>query len=230
MIREPSPLQPTAHRRVYDGEFGAHAHGHAQVLIALSGQLELGWGARCVRVDVSNGVVVPAGLDHDYGTRQRADILVIDTPAQPGIDRARRFAVPAGWQRRLPSLGLQGLVDEIAGRPVARARRALDLDALARHIDGDLRRAWSVRELACWAALSPQHLHERLWQDAQCTPMQFVRARRLAAARRLRASGQGPLQAIAQQVGYASASALAYALRRDHERQGRPVAARAAAH
>lgn len=214
MVTAPPLTRALAHQRVYSGEFGAHVHGHAQVLIGLSGQMELGWGTHGLRVDASNGAVIPAGLAHDYGTRDRADVWVIDAPMQHGLERARRITVPAGWQARLASQGVQALLDELAGRGRARPRRALDLAALARHIDSDLTRRWSVRDLARWAALSPQHLHERMLQDAQCSPMQFVRSRRLSAARTLRDARRLSLREVSERVGYSSASALAFALRR----------------
>lgn len=220
-------LHPVGGVRRYAGEYGSHTHDHAQLLFGLTGGLELGFGPRAERVDVATGFVIPAGISHDYGTRHAARVMVVDLPMQPGTDRVRRFAVPGHWMQRLGAapawVELEGLVQALLGCPPARASRPLDVARLVRCIDQDLARRWTVDDLVQLAHLSASQLHVRLQAACGLAPMALVRSRRLLAARQRLEQGQ-PLETVALQVGYASASALAFALRRaglQRDRRGR---------
>ncbi|AVS60541.1 cupin, partial [Paracidovorax avenae] len=81
--------------RHYSGEHAAHAHDHAQVLVGLQGRMELEVDGRAAFVDASCGILIPAGARHGYLASPGARFCVVDAAAQPGMDRLRRFAVPA---------------------------------------------------------------------------------------------------------------------------------------
>lgn len=212
-----SLLQAVGGVRHYAGSYGPHAHDHAQLLLGLDGGLELGFGPRSGRVAPGEGFIIPAGVAHDYGTRAAARVMVVDLPMQEGTDRVRRVRVPAGWLEQVRQspfrLDVQGLVDMLLASRSARPARALDLAAVVRRIDADLSYRWTVADLASMTHLSATQLHDRLQLASGLSPMALVRSRRLLGAQyRLR---QGmPLETVALQVGYASASALAFALRR----------------
>lgn len=200
--------------RRYAGEYPTHRHEHAQVLLGLQGSLQLDVDGHAAHVDASCGLVVPAGAGHAYLTDGTAHVVVLDCEPGPATGRFRRFRLPAGWQhehRRLDSAALLAGLDAL---PTLHPRRRIDLEALARQIDADLARTWTVAELAALCHLSPQRFRARFPELAGTSPLAWLRRRRLDEAQRLLGLGWG-LETVALQVGYAGASALSHALRRD---------------
>jgi AraC-like DNA-binding protein len=212
--------------RHYGAEGGRHAHDHAQVLFGLEGTLEMEVEGHAAWVDATCGLVIPAGRSHAYRARTEARVLVVDCDPGAITDRFRRFALPAGWPRQVRTQrpDLATLLGTAASAPAVRARRRIDLDALAARIAGDLARRWTVDDLAAACCLSPQRLRARLAQALGCSPQAFVRARRLDAATRLLRQGMG-LEAVALAVGYGGAPALSTALRRDRDTGARALRA-----
>jgi AraC-like DNA-binding protein len=211
--------------RRYDQEGGRHAHDHAQVLFGVDGTLELEVEGRAAWVDATCGLVVPAGASHGYAAVRTARVLVLDLPASPATDRMRRFALPAGW--REPAPGVEDLLATLLAAPTLASRRRLDLDVLAARVDADLARRWTVADLAAACCLSPQRLRARFAQALGLAPLDFVRARRLDRAEQLLHQGLS-LDAVALQVGYARASALSAALRRERNTGARTLRRRRA--
>jgi AraC-like DNA-binding protein len=202
---------PVVSVRRYSGEHTAHAHEHAQVLYALQGRMELEVGGRAAFVDTACGMVIPAGVAHGLLAQPGTSVFVIDAPAQAGTDRPRRFAVPARWPDAADAASRLG---HILQAPRVLARRAVAPAALERAVCAALHEDWPTARLAALCALSAPRFHARWLELTGLTPQAWLRARRLDAAERALARGQ-PLEITAMQVGYASASALAYALRRE---------------
>jgi len=200
--------------RRYAGEYGVHEHEHAQVLVGLSGRLELELDGRAAYVDASCGLIVPAGVAHGYLAQSPAEVLVIESPVREGLARVRKFAPPAHWKGAGAALDVAAAVEALAGAGTLLQRRPIDLDLLRAHVDGELHGNWSTPRLAALCQLSPQRFHARFVELAGMAPAAFVRQRRLDEAQRLLRAGLA-LEAVALQVGYASASALAFALRRE---------------
>jgi AraC-like DNA-binding protein len=200
--------------RCYSGEYPMHRHDHAQVLLGLQGSLQLDVDGQAAYVDASCGLVVPAGASHGYMAQGTARVVVLDCDPGPSTDRFRRFSLPMHWPRGRPHGDAAALLAALDALPTVQARRRIDLDALARRVDADLARAWTLADLAALCHLSPQRLRARFTELAGASPLAWLRKRRLDEAQRLLGLGWA-LDATALRVGYASASALSYALRRD---------------
>lgn len=200
--------------RHYAGEYGAHEHDHVQVLVGLAGRLELELDGRAAYVDASCGLIVPAGIVHGYEASGPAKVLVIESPVRAGLARMRRFAPPPHWKDLRQALDGSAAMEELAGVDTLLQRRPIDPAKLESHIDGELHGSWGTARLAALCQLSPQRFHARFVELTGMAPAAFVRRRRLDEAQRLLRAGLS-LEAAALRVGYASASALAFALRRE---------------
>ncbi|MFP4136857.1 MAG: helix-turn-helix domain-containing protein [Halomonas sp.] len=95
----------------------------------------------------------------------------------------------------------------------------LDLVRLERFIETNLARRLSVADLAREACLSEAHFRHCFRRQTGLTPWQYVRRRRLEAARRLLDESRLPLAQIAALTGFSNQSALSHACR---EAYGQP--------
>lgn len=219
MSREPSSPSPVLEQaqtsvRSYSGEHQAHAHGYAQILFALQGRMELEVGGRPSFVDSACGMVIPAGADHGYLAAPQTLVLVIDAPMAQGLDKLRRFAVPPPLRFPQCSLSIAAQMALVLQAPSLLQRRGLDLQWLQNKVQAALHESWPTARLASLMHLSVAQFHARFVELAGHTPQDWLRGLRLDAAV-LQLKQGAALEATALRCGYASASALAYALRRE---------------
>ena len=205
---------PQCSVRCYSGEHTLHAHDHAQILYALQGRMELEVGGRAAFVDAACGLLIPAGTRHGFVAAPGARIFVIDAPDHATLARVRRFAVPPAWRSAAPQDAAAALLTQVLQAPCVIARRGVDLARIAQAVRGALHEDWPTARLAALCHLSAARFHARLLELTGRTPQAWVRSLRLDDAQALLARGL-PLEAAALQCGYASASALAYALKRE---------------
>ena len=210
----PSSIQTTVSVRRYLGEYEAHAHDHAQVLFGWEGRLEMEIGGRASFVDSSCGLIVPAGVAHGFLAAAGARVMVVDAPAQSVLGGFRRFAITRRNSVRADMHDADGVLARAFGAPRILARRGVDLTRLNAALDLALHEPWSTARMAALFFLSQQRFHARLLELTGDTPQQYLRKRRMElAVQQLRAGRT--LEATASRVGYATASALAFALKRD---------------
>jgi AraC-like DNA-binding protein len=216
-----SPTPPiTASLRRYQGEHAAHAHDFAQVLMGMSGCLELEVDGRAARVDASTGLVLPPGALHCFAADAAvgasvwvidAPAGVMDTPRGAGLDRFKAFALWPGWSPADSAAHLLGNLAHAAG---VQPRRKIDPVKLEAALTGSLHESWPVARMAALYCLSAPQFQARWQALTGLTPQAWLRVRRLNAAEPLLRYGW-TLEAAALQVGYSSASALLFALQRD---------------
>ena len=210
------PAEPLLSIRSYSGEQTVHEHGYAQVLFAWRGRMDIEVGASADFSDSSCGLIIPAGVTHAYAASPDLRMVVIDVPMQHGLDRARRFAVTAGVRALVGHANPEDLLGAILGAPRAGVRRGIALDRLRAELAAALHEPWTTARMAERCLLSPQRFHARLLELTGQSPQAWLRGLRLDEAQRLLRRGL-TLEAAAARVGYATASALAHALRRDRE-------------
>lgn len=240
----PSPAlltHPQGSLRTYLGGHAPHAHSHAQVLLGVEGGLALEVDGRSAWVDATAGLVIPAGATHGFESRGGARVWVVDAPACLGLDRLRAFALPPGWAANpgCDSSPGQGTATDAGTGTASRAdsqtgtclsaaqvldtldqaarvqvRRPVEVARLQAAIANTLHQPWPVQRMAALYCLSVPRFQVRWQALTGLSPQAWLRDQRLDAAQRQLKAGW-PLETVALQVGYRSASALLFALRRD---------------
>ena len=223
---------PVLSLRHYGASPGSHSHGYFQVLLGLSGTLELEVDGRGQRVASGGGCVIEPGARHDFASPQGSQCLVLDS-ADPGWARcialapwtshtlplARYLATAlqqgSGLAREHgPALLLEAwLAGTTAPRPSPERGRPIDWNALRTWAAAHWHRPLEVADLAAQAHLSPAQFADRCRAEQGHPPMVWLRTLRLAQARWMRSQGM-PVTEVAQRTGYRSPSALTAALRR----------------
>lgn len=210
--------------RQYGGEHLSHTHEHAQILFAVQGRMELEAGGRAYFADTSCGMIIPAGVDHAFLAQRNTRMVVIDAIEQLSANGLRQFAVTSSIRNSVNQLGVAPQLAQFFEARRISARRGIDLVRLDAALEKSLHEPWDTAQMAKLFFLSPQRFHMRLLELCGQTPAHYLRTRRLDAAQRLLRSGM-LLETAAIQVGYNSASALGFALRRDRNLNTRKIRA-----
>lgn len=218
--------------RRYGASPGSHSHDHFQILLGLSGALDLEIDGRGLRVAAGGGCVIEPGARHDFESARGSLCLVLDSHQAGWARCARQEAVPAPAlalarylagalqqgqplaQAHGPALLLEAWQAPAAlALPASARRRAIDWPALqrwaAQHWHGEL----TVADLAQRVHLSPSQFAARCQGEQGLSAMAWLRSQRLAQARLLREGGMAVAE-VARRTGYRSPSALTAALRR----------------
>lgn len=218
--------------RHYGASPGSHSHGHFQILLGLSGALDLEVEGRGLRVASGGGCVIEPGARHDFESTHGSLCLVLDSD-HPGWARCMAHPAPAAHAlplaRYLASALQQGLPLAQAQGPallreawlpgaasVPRSpprRRAIDWQALRLWAAGQWQHPLTVADLAERTHLSPAQFAARCREEQGLAAMAWLRGLRLDQAQWLRARGL-PVAEVARRTGYRSPSALTAALRR----------------
>ncbi|BAI76106.1 AraC-like transcription regulator (plasmid) [Azospirillum sp. B510] len=237
-----SPHRPTVSARSYDGHERRHAHDHHQIVLPVTGTLDMEVGGARGRVGDGQGVLVADGVPHSFRSGGTNRFVVLDVPAAGLVPEAVVRACDAFFAI---DGALDGLVCYLAAEA---ADRPLD-PVLAHHAAGLLLRALETRrsaepappvlplpadpidralalmaercgealtvaELAEAAGLAPSRFHERFRVRTGSTPARLLAELRLDRAEALLRDGRLPLAEVALAVGFSDQTALTRSLRR----------------
>ncbi len=220
--------------RRYGASPGSHSHdGHFQILLGLSGALDLEIEGCGMRVAAGSGCVIEPGARHDFESTGGSLCLVLDS-SDAGWARCTaqglQHALPASTlplahylasalrqgqplaQAHGPALLLEAWLAPGAPGP-ASARRRIDWPALRQWAAPQWHRTITVADLAERVHLSASQFAARCREEQGMGAMAWLRSQRLQQARLLRADGMAVAE-VARRTGYRSPSALTAALRR----------------
>ncbi|QHE92092.1 helix-turn-helix domain-containing protein [Pandoraea fibrosis] len=234
---------PILELREYHPTDSTDTHDFHQVVIGLSGRMSIsldGNAAQFGRVGARNGVVIPAGVRHDYRGDGPNRQVVLDVPSYlvtaTGTERAFAheafFAldakllalvqrVSAGVQDGHPLSAddpvvrewLAALMARLApARPALRTVR-LDLARIDARLQAELATPLDTATLAQDAGMSVRHFHDCFVAMTGETPHRHLMRLRLARAASLLAETDATLADIALDVGFNDQSALTHAFR-----------------
>lgn len=141
-------------------------------------------------VDLLSEECVSSHPGRELIIRRLLEVLLVEALRWRSLDGG---AVPAGL--------LSGMRDPA----LARALLAIHSDVGAR---------WTVAALARIAGMSRSAFAARFGETLGCAPIEYLARWRMAIARDALARGRGPLDRIASEIGYESASAFSTAFRR----------------
>jgi AraC-like DNA-binding protein len=225
--------------RRYSASPGSHSHAHFQILLGLSGALELEIEGRGFRVSPGGGCVIMPGDRHDFASARGSLCLVLDSshpdwercappdahhaaPPAPALQLARYLAAAVRQGQPLAQAHGPALLREAwlaACQPdapptvSAARRRPIDWTALEHWAAQQWHKPLTVADLARRVHLSESQFAARCRDDRGASAMAWLRGLRLEQARLLRGSGMAVAE-VARRTGYRSPSALTAALRR----------------
>ncbi len=142
----------------------------------------------------------------DEPLRRYLDFLLLELNHAP-------HSAGLGQQERLAGTLLGCLHERLGLDPQPPRGRPLDLPRLDRFIERHLSAPLQVADLAREACMSEAHFRERFRQQTGSSPWQYVRRRRLEAARHLLSTTGMPVSEVAARTGFSSQSAFASACR-----------------
>ncbi|WP_428035027.1 helix-turn-helix domain-containing protein [Amphritea sp.] len=212
--------------RSYSAETDNHQHDYHQLVLPVSGQLEISVGQQAGRVDTNQAAIISAGQEHGFSGSEDNCFVVADIPSQlapefeqlpafihlsPALNQYVRFLHQqlqqhnsVSTQRQMLLLLIQ-LLQEQCGKTLRLDRRiATARDYLDHHFNSEI----SVGQLAQVASLSPRQLSELFRQQLGMTPLQYLIEKRMQHAWQLLEQQSLSVQQVADAVGYNSLAAF----------------------
>ena len=207
--------------RSYTNEADTHHHSFHQLVLPLSGELDMRVGKHRGGVSQQQGAIIAAGEEHWFAAKNSNNFLVADIPVSlapmlnsiPAFvtmnDALKQYIHFLQLQLRSSSLVfnteqqmtllLVQLLHEHYG-----ARKRIDQRLLAAqcYLEEHFARIITLKELASVANLSPRQL-TNLYKDVfGTTPQQYLINLRMTKAKQLLTESHLSVQQIAEEIGY----------------------------
>ncbi|MBR9867623.1 MAG: helix-turn-helix transcriptional regulator [Oceanospirillales bacterium] len=212
--------------RSYSAETDNHLHDYHQLVLPVSGQLDISVGRQSGRVDSERAAIISAGQEHGFSGSEDNCFVVADIPGQlapefeqlpafihlsPAIIQYVRFLHQqlqqhnsVSTQRQMLLLLIQ-LLQEQCGKQPRLDRR---ISAAQNYLDHHFGDAVSISQLAQVANLSPRQLSELFRKQLGMTPHQYLIEKRMQRAWQLLEQDSLTIQQVADAVGYSSLAAF----------------------
>ncbi|TNC74718.1 helix-turn-helix transcriptional regulator [Rubellimicrobium roseum] len=227
-------MLPALHVRSYDGVGDLHAHDFVQVVLPVSGELEIEIEGRWARLSPALSAFVAPGAAHAQAGRSFNRSLILDLPeaslpdaVRDGLGHGRFFAPSPGVRRLLDFAALRTGEVEIGEDERAALACLLTgtlsrfgpsprpLDLLRQAIRRDPAADWHVARLAREAGVSRSGLYRLLADEGEATPGRLVTRVRLEVALGLITEPRLSLAEVALACGFSDQAALTRAMRRE---------------
>ncbi|BBB24824.1 AraC family transcriptional regulator [Amphritea japonica] len=212
--------------RSYSAETNSHQHDYHQLVLPVSGLLDMTVGQYSGKVTSQHAAVVAAGENHGFAGSDDNCFVVADIPdaLAPEVERLPAFISlspaliqyvcflhqqlqqknSASSQRQMLLLLIQ-LLHEQQDEPLNLDRR---ITTARNYLDNHYCEPVSLSYLSGIASLSPRQLSELFRKQLGMTPQQYLIEKRMQQAWQLLETGQLSIQQVAEAVGYTSLAAF----------------------
>lgn len=222
-------MNVTLDLRSYSDEALDHQHDYHQLVLPVSGEMEMSVSGQNQLLAGNNAAIIPAGSQHGCFTDRANSFVVADVPAElaPELARLPEFieldsaltqyvsflhqhlesnkAISTESSQRQMLLLLIQLLQDRFGDPVSLDRRLL---RAKQYLDKHYAKSTSLAELAALANISPRQLSELFRRQLGMTPQQYLIEKRMQNAWQLLEHKALSVQDVADQVGYATVAAF----------------------
>ncbi|BBU98970.1 helix-turn-helix domain-containing protein [Providencia hangzhouensis] len=212
---------PELHFRQYSNDVISHQHdGQWQVVLSLSGQMEINMYRQHFLLNAGKGVVIPPSVSHAFSGQLGNQNYVLEMPATAQWalnEKMTQFTLtPAAigllnWLQNFP----QALEHNFTVARLLLAQLKPEnkwIDELSQWVELRLHHPISCEDMATAFCMSVSTLQRKIKAETQLTAMQFLLQKRMEAAGRLLLSNKS-IEQIALAVGYDSHSAFSHAFR-----------------
>jgi AraC-like DNA-binding protein len=226
-------MAATADIRSYREERPKERHGFVQIVLPLSGRLQIDVAGRQDELSTGRGVFIHSGALHTQEATASNHSLVVDidegtVPEQtlerfahaPFLDVAQDTRQLIAYMRSV--IGSDGPRDDIAGlwAPLLVDSLATEktdirrrLQALAAVVKAEPFFPWTIEMLAACAAISESRLHALFLEEFGLSPHRWLAELRLDKVCALLRQSTLPIAEIALQAGFSDQTALTRAMR-----------------
>ncbi|AZZ93511.1 helix-turn-helix domain-containing protein [Hahella sp. KA22] len=219
--------------RRYSPETQCHSHDYHQLVLPLSGRLELDVAGHGAMVDRRTAAVIEAGRDHAFAGGEDNHFVVADLPVamEPALGRLPAFIeLDPGLRSYVHFIAMElrhGHLGEASRERILglllqllreRYGAALNLDkrllAARDFLDAHLGDTITLDQVASAANLSRRHLSDLFKNAFGMTPMDYLRDKRMRLALALLENSQLSIQRIALDTGFQNQAAFSDRFRR----------------